>query len=140
MLNKIELQGRICQDLELKSTPSGISVTSFTLASERNYKSGQGEKATDFIPVVAWRGDAEFITKYFSKGKMILVVGSLQSRQYTTGKGEKRTAYEVVVDEVNFCDSKKNDEAPLKEQPEIDNDFEPLNSVDDDLPFFEQPF
>lgn len=99
MLNKVILQGRLTADVELKSTQNGVSVCSFTLAVDRSY----GEKKADFINCVAWRNTAEFIAKYFGKGKMLIAVGELQVRQYQTQNGEKRYATEVIVDEANFA-------------------------------------
>jgi single-strand DNA-binding protein len=99
MLNKVILQGRLTADPELKSTQTGTSVCSFTLAVDRSY----GEKKADFINCVAWRNTAEFIAKYFGKGKMLIAVGELQVRQYTTNNGEKRYATEVIVNEANFA-------------------------------------
>lgn len=99
MLNKVILQGRLTADPELKSTQTGTSVCSFTLAVDRSY----GEKKADFINCVAWRNTAEFISKYFGKGKMMIAVGELQVRQYTTNNGEKRYATEVIVNEANFA-------------------------------------
>ena len=106
MLNKAILTGRLTAKPELKSTQSGVNVTSFSLAVQRNYKNAQGEYDTDFINCVAWRNQAEFITKFFDKGQLITVVGSLTSRRYEDAEGHKRTAYEVVVDEALFAESK----------------------------------
>lgn len=105
MLNSVIIMGRLTADPELRTTPSGLSVTSFTVAVDRNYKSGD-EKQTDFISVVAWRGTADFVTRFFKKGQMIAVQGSLQVRNYEDKNGNKRTAYEVVADNVSFCGSK----------------------------------
>lgn len=97
--------GRLTADPELRTTPNGLSVTSFTVAVDRNYKSGD-ERQTDFISVVAWRGTADFVTRFFKKGQMIAVQGSLQVRNYEDKNGNKRTAYDVVADNVSFCGSK----------------------------------
>src|SRR5690554_3577616 len=102
MLNKVILMGRICKDLELKYTPSNVAVTSFSIAVNRKYQKEQ----TDFINIVAWRNTAEFICKYFSKGQMINIVGSLQVRAYDGKDGKKVYVTEVVADEVNFCGDK----------------------------------
>ena len=123
MLNKVILQGRLTADVELKNTPSGVSVCSFTLAVDRSY----GEKKADFINCVAWRNTAEFIAKYFGKGKMLIAVGELQVRQYTTNNGEKRYATEVIVNEANFA----GDAAKAAEPAAV---YEPA-AADDDLPF-----
>ena len=105
MLNSVIIMGRLTADPELRTTPNGLSVTSFTVAVDRNYKSGD-ERQTDFISVVAWRGTADFVTRFFKKGQMIAVQGSLQVRNYEDKNGNKRTAYYVVADNVSFCGSK----------------------------------
>ncbi len=105
MLNSVIIMGRLTADPELRTTSSGLSVTSFTVAVDRNYKSGD-ERQTDFISVVAWRQTADFVTRYFRKGQMIAVQGSLQVRNYEDKNGNKRTAYDVVADNVSFCGSK----------------------------------
>ena len=106
MLNTVILMGRLTADPELRTTGSGLSVTSFNVAIDRRYSKQGEEKQTDFIPVVAWRQQADFITKYFHKGSMIAIEGSLQSRNYEDKNGNKRTAYEVIVDRASFCGSK----------------------------------
>jgi single-strand DNA-binding protein len=109
MLNSVNLMGRICNDLEIKHTTSNFAVCSFQIAVERNYcKQGQ-ERETDFITIVTWRNTAEFVTKHFRKGNMIAVEGSIQTRNYTDSQGNKRTAFEILVDNVFFCESKKPD-------------------------------
>lgn len=108
MLNKAMLQGRLTADPELRSTPSGVSVTTFALAVNRNFKK-DGEQETDFINCVAWRSTAEFVCKYFQKGQQAVVDGSIQNRSYTDKQGNRRTAFEVVVDNIYFAGSKKND-------------------------------
>lgn len=106
MLNTITIMGRMTRDPELKTTPSGAAVTSFTLAVERDFKDKEtGEKATDFIDCVAWRGTAEFVARYFSKGRMAVASGRLQLRDYTDKDGNKRRAAEVVAENVYFGDS-----------------------------------
>ena len=102
MLNRVILMGRITQDLELKTTQSGVSVLSFTIAVDRNYARQGEERQTDFIDCVAWRQQAEFINRYFGKGRMIAVEGSLQKRSYDAKDGSKRWVTEVVVDSVSF--------------------------------------
>lgn len=143
MLNIIVLMGRLTADPELKTTPNGVSVTSFSVAVDRNYQKQGEQRQTDFINVVAWRGTAEFVTRYFHKGSMIAVNGSLQSRSYTDKEGNKRTAYEVVADNVNFCGSKaESGSAPRQDQAQLASfsnasagDFEEISMNDDDLPF-----
>ena len=123
MLNHIVLMGRLTRDPELRRTPNGTPVASFTLAVDRDFASREsGEKETDFIDVVAWRHTAEFVSKYFSKGQMAAVSGRLQIRDWTDKDGEKRRTAEVVAKNVYFADSKK-----LQYQ-ELDDD-------DSDLPF-----
>ena len=100
--------GRLTRDPELRRTQSGTAVTSFSLAVDRDYKSQSGEKETDFIDVVAWRSTAEFVSKYFQKGSLIAIEGSLQTRQYQDKNGNNRTAVEVVANNVNFAGPKSN--------------------------------
>lgn len=137
MLNKVILQGRFCKDPELRHTQTGTAVASFTLAVDRDFKSQSGEKEADFINVVAWKGTAEFVSRFFTKGRMAIVEGRLQSRRYTDKDGNNRTAYEVVASSVYFGDSKKDadpldkleeDAEPVSEPPisELDEDSEGL--------------
>lgn len=107
MLNKIILMGRLTRDPELRRTQSGTAVASFTLAVDRDYKPQEGERETDFIDIVAWRGTGEFVSKYFSKGRMAVVEGRLQVRDWTDKDGNKRRSTEVVADNVYFGDSKR---------------------------------
>jgi len=109
MLNKIILMGRLTRDPELRRTGSGTAVTSFSLAVDRDFKSQGGEKETDFIDVVAWRATAEFVSKYFTKGRMAVVEGRLQLRDWTDKEGNKRRSAEVVADNVYFGDSKRDE-------------------------------
>lgn len=132
MLNKIIIMGRLTRDPELRRTGSGTAVTSFSLAVDRDFKSQSGEKETDFIDVVAWRNTAEFVSKYFSKGRMAIVQGRLQIREWTDKSGNKRRTAEVVADNVYFGDSKKeNKEAPEYKQA----DFAEISEEDGELPF-----
>lgn len=109
MLNKIFLQGRLVADPELRHTPSGVPVASFRLAVDRDFKSkDSGERTADFVNIVAWRSTGEFVSKFFTKGRLALVEGRLQMRDYTDRDGNKRTAAEVVADNVYFCDSKRD--------------------------------
>ena len=152
MLNRIILMGRLTADPELRTTPSGVSVASFSIAVERNYQSN-GERQTDFINCVAWRQTGEFISRFFQKGRMIAVEGSLQTRRYEDKTGAKRTAYDVVVDQAYFADSKSSQsdsnatpfptEPPKFDEPERGNslsvgdfgNFEEIETDDGDLPF-----
>ena len=108
MLNRIILMGRLTRDPELRRTGSGTAVTSFSLAVDRDFKSQSGEKETDFIDIVAWRSTAEFVSKYFTKGRMAVVEGRLQIRDWTDRDGGKRRSAEVVADNVYFGDSKRD--------------------------------
>lgn len=107
MLNKIILMGRLTRDPELRRTQSGTAVASFTLAVDRDYKPQDGEREADFIDIVAWRGTAEFVSKYFTKGRMAVVEGRLQVRDWKDKDGAKRRSTEVIADNVYFGDSKK---------------------------------
>ena len=107
MLNVVALMGRLTADPELRYTQSNIPVTSFTLAVDRRYASG-GERQTDFINVVAWRQTAEFVSKWFKKGQLVAVDGSIQTRKYQDREGNNRTAVEVVADHAHFADSKRD--------------------------------
>ena len=143
MLNKIMLMGRLTRDPELRRTGSGTAVTSFTLAVDRDFKGQNGNKETDFIDIVAWKGTAEFVSKYFTKGRMAVVEGRLQIRDWTDKDGGKRRSAEVVAENVYFGDSKKdaaggdtsntyqgNDATPTQT-----GDFAPISEEDGQLPF-----
>ena len=135
MLNLVVLQGRLTADVELKTTPNGVSVCSFSIATDTGY--GDNKK-TVFVNIVAWRKTAEFVSKYFTKGSMIALKGSIQTRQYEDRDGNKRTAFEVVADEVHFSESKKSESKP---NIDVDPNNDPLknfiedNSFDGDIPF-----
>ena len=123
MLNKIILMGRLTRDPELRRTQSGTAVASFTLAVDRDYKPQDGERETDFIDIVAWRGTGEFVSKYFTKGRMAVVEGRLQVRDWKDKDGAKRRSTEVIADNVYFGDSKRSEsgtqEAPAGEFQEV---------------------
>lgn len=106
MLNCAVIMGRLVADPELRTTPNGISVTSFCVAVDRSFVKAGEERKADFINVVAWRQTADFVTRYFHKGSMIAVQGSIQTRSYEDKNGNKRTAVEIVADNVSFCGSK----------------------------------
>ena len=108
MLNKVFIMGRLTRDPELRRTQSGTAVTSFSLAVDRDFKSQSGEKETDFIDVVAWRSTAEFVAKYFTKGRMAVVEGRLQIREWKDKDGNNRRSAEVVADNIYFGDSKRD--------------------------------
>lgn len=140
MINNVVLMGRICQDLELRTTASGVSVTSFNIAVERNYQKQGEEKQTDFLTVVCWKGTADFVTRYFRKGSMIAVQGSIQTRSYEDKMGNKRTAVEVVADNVSFCGSKAEQSNSAPSFPTVTPSANIAMSVEDDddddnLPF-----
>ena len=129
MLNRVILMGRLTADPELRKTASDLSVTSFTLAVDRNYGKG-ADRQTDFINCVAWRQTAEFISRYFQKGRMIALEGSLQTRNYEDKTGAKRTAYEVIVDQAYFADSKPAESQPTYSFNDvIDVDVASVNDV-----------
>ena len=139
MLNEIILQGRVTSDLELKTTNSGKSVCSFSLAVERDF-STNGEKTTDFINIVTWNNTAEFVSKFFAKGKQMIVKGSLQTRKYQTQNGETRTATEVVADKAYFAGDKSSQPAPQYNEPvqTISQNVEKFEEVQfdyEDVPF-----
>ena len=152
-LNKVVLTGRLTADPELKQTQSGFAVLTFTLAINRRFAKGAdgqpAQQQADFITCVAWRQTAEFISRYFHKGQRIALQGSLQSRTYTANDGSQRTAYEVVVDNAFFCESKGGNAAgapsydsQIPQYPEAKPAFSTANSgdfeeilTDEDLPF-----
>ena len=141
MLNVVVLMGRLTADPELRTTGTGISVTSFSIAVDRAYQNG-GERQTDFINCVAWRNNAEFISKYFTKGQMIALRGTLQQNNYTDKDGNKRTSYNVVVDSAQFCGSTsesggmaRTEAAPASFSNVDTGDFEEISMSDEDLPF-----
>ena len=147
MLNRIVLMGRLTRDPELRHTPSGVAVASFSLAVDRDFKDKQtGEKSTDFIDVVAWRQTAEFVSRFFTKGRMAVVEGRLQIRDWTDREGGKRRSAEVVADNVYFGDSRRDSDAGSMPAPSaapgadytaspIFNQFAELDGDDGDLPF-----
>lgn len=141
MFNLVVLTGRLTADPELKTTPNGIPVTTFSIAVNRNYRAGE-EQQTDFINIVAWRQRAEFITKYFKKGNLIGIEGSIQTRRYQDKNGNNRTAFEVVVNNAQFVESKRESSAaaPATQEPASYSnadvsDFAEIGDMDDDLPF-----
>lgn len=139
MLNHVTIMGRLTRDPELRHTQSGTAVTSFTLAVDRDFKDkNSGETATDWISCTAWKGTAEFVSRYFQKGRMAVVDGRLQTRSYQDRDGNKRTAVEVVADHVYFGDSKKKESegnAPEDELPEDKPQAFADVEDDGDLPF-----
>ena len=152
MLNHIVLMGRLTRDPELRRTGSGVAVASFSIAVDRDFGNREtGEKETDFIDIVTWRQTAEFVSKYFTKGRMVVVSGRLQIRAWTDKEGNKRRSAEVVADNVYFGDSRRDSEAPAQTSgftPSYSesyaapaapaapaSDFAMLEDDDTDLPF-----
>lgn len=153
MLNVAAIMGRLTADPELRQTPNGVSVTTFTLAVDRSYARQGQERQTDFIDVVAWRGTAEFVCKYFTKGRLMVVDGSIQTRNYEDKNGNKRKSVEIVANNVNFAGDSRRDgngggsydsapapaERPAFQEPApayssgSDDDFTEV--LGDDLPF-----
>lgn len=155
MLNVVVLTGRLVADPELRHTPSDIAVTSFTIAVNRRFAKPGEERQTDFIDIVAWRNTAEFICKYFGKGQLIAIEGSIQTGSYQDKDGNKRKTFEIVARDAQFAESKKDSmsepsfnygdssNSSIKEEKPSnlnayssgsDNDFQTIES-DDDLPF-----
>lgn len=139
MLNVAVLMGRLCADPELRTTPNGVSVTAFTLAVDRSYVKSGTERQADFIDIVAWRSTAEFACKYFRKGQLIAVQGSIQTRIYQDKDGNKRKATEIVADNVHFAESKKDAGTGSRAEatayaPNVCADYEEM-PLDNDLPF-----
>lgn len=141
MYNHIGLQGRLTADPELRHTPSGVAITSFRLASDTGRKTKDGKKITNFIDCVAWRAQAEFVSKYLSKGRLVLVEGEITSRNYDDKDGNHRKATEITVDSVHFCDSKKDgqssggDFADAGGYPDSSGDFTEVDDDGGDMPF-----
>ena len=132
MLNHIVLMGRLTKDVELRHTGNGVAVASFSIAVDRDFSGKEsGEKETDFIDIVAWRNTAEFVSKYFTKGRMAVVSGRLQIRNWTDKEGNKRRNAEVVADNVYFGDSKKEDSGF---NPPVEN-YGEIVGEDEQLPF-----
>ena len=140
--NKVILIGNLVEDPELKQTPNGVPVTNFRIAVSRRFQNKDGQQEADFINIVCWRQSAEFVKRYFNKGRSILVCGSLQSRTWTDNNNQKRYTLEVVADEVSFVDRKPDSQpsgnrmsapAPYSSASEGIS-FEEM-STDDDLPF-----
>ena len=143
MLNRAILMGRLTKDPELKQTQNNVPVATFSLAVDRNYQADKDNKQTDFINIVAWRHTAEFVKKHFTKGQLVAVEGSIQTRSYQDKDGNNRTLFEVVADQVYFAEKKQNGEN--KSQPESSakdsftvgglGDFEEFEDSDGELPF-----
>ncbi len=136
MLNSVIIMGRLTADPELRTTQSGLSVTSFTVAVDRRYQKQGDEKQTDFINCTAWRTTADFVTRYFTKGQMIALQGSIQTRNYEDKNGNKRTAVEVLAENVSFCGSKNDTKSEAPASFTVLPDDESFTDDDyDGLPF-----
>ena len=150
MLNKVIVIGRLVRDPELRRTQSGTAVTSFRIAVDRGFKGRDGNSQADFFDVVAWQSTAEFVSKYFNKGSLIIIEGRLQSRDWTDKEGGKRVAIEIVAENVHFGESKRaavenNSYAPAYGTPASDrgyaapmggqSDFAEIGEEDGELPF-----
>lgn len=161
MLNKAILMGRLTRDPELRYTPNGnVPVVTFSLAVDRNYSGNGRERQTDFIDIVAWRRQAEFVSQWFTKGMMAIVVGSIQSRRWQDKNGNNRTSIEVIADEIQFGETKKSREsnmgyqggypdayapapqqapvsrpAPSFDMPAGNSDFSEISDDDGEVPF-----
>ncbi len=134
MLNHITIMGRMVRDPEMRTTNSGTPVVSFSLAVDRDFADKEsGERGVDFIDVTAWRHTAEFVSRYFTKGRMAVVSGRLQTRNWTDKDGNKRKAVEIVAENVYFGDSKRNDSETIA--PSAPADFAPIEGEDEGLPF-----
>lgn len=144
-MNKAILMGRLARDPELRYTPNQVATCSFTVAVDRRFRSQDGTTQADFIPCVAWRQTAEFISKYFTKGSRILVTGSIQVRTWDDKEGQRRYVTEVIVDEAEFCESKRSDggsfggaaqggQGASMNAPSQDGGYYPIDD-DDSVPF-----
>ena len=136
MLNHIDVMGRLTRDPELRYTQTQVPVATFTLAVDQDFAQQGQDRKTDFIPVVVWRGAAEFVSKYFKKGSMAVASGRLQIREFTDRDGNKRSVAEIVADNVYFGESKKKEETEPKVFVREDKSrIHELNEDDGDLPF-----
>ena len=140
MLNVAVLTGRLVADPELRHTTSDVAVTSFTIAVDWSYQKGGADRQADFIDIVAWSGTADFVCKYFRKGQLISVQGSIQTRSYQDKDGNKRKAFEIVADNVHFAESKKDAGTGSRaeaagQRPDVGPDDYEEMPLDNDLPF-----
>lgn len=139
MLNRVIITGRLTKDPELKRTGSGTAVTSFTVACERDFKDQNGKKETDFLDVVAWKNTAEFVTKYFAKGRMAVIEGRLQTRSWKDQNGNNRKNTEIVAENIYFGDSKQSESYAERNEvpdvPAVEPEFAEIKEEDGELPF-----
>ena len=134
MLNKVMLQGRLTHEPELKYTPNGIAIVRFSLAVQRSYVKQGEEIKSDFINCIAFKTQAEFISRYFDKGSLVVVAGELQTKTWEEDDGKKRTATEVIINEVHFCESKKTEKSSDAESKYLNDE---RNGIAEDS-FFEE--
>ena len=149
-MNKVILIGRLTKDPELRKTPTDVSVVQFTLAVDRSYQQQNGEKQTDFINCIAWRGQAENLAKFIKKGGQIAVEGSLQTRSYDDANGVRRYATEVIVSQITFLGSKRSDSGygdlsqlevpPMRDNRNSNNDYNPFDDTKEDISSEDLPF
>jgi single-strand DNA-binding protein len=147
MVNKVILVGRLCTDPEMKYTPSGVAVTNFRVAVDRQFTNAQGERETDFIDVVTWRQSAEFVNTYMTKGRLVLIEGRLQVRQWQTQDGQRRRSTEVVADQVRALDRPREQREPREAGEGVApvragrDDFQSQDEAPDfDVPDITDPF
>lgn len=136
MFNKVIMMGRIVNDIELKTTPAGVNVASFRIAVDRRFQKQGEEKKSDFFNVVVWRQQAEFVSRYFSKGRMVMIEGEFNTRPYTDKNGNQATWYEIVADRVGFTGEKSqaSNSAPVGVPP-VPSAEPVFEGADDDYPF-----
>lgn len=134
MLNKVILMGRLTDNPDYRQTPTGASVATFRLAVDRNYQKSGEERKADFINIVTWRNTADFVNRYFTKGQLVAVEGSLQTRDYTDNQGNRRYVTEVVADQVYFAESKRNSDSNATSYSQPQN-----NSFSQNTAAFTQP-
>lgn len=135
MLNNIVIMGRLTRDPELRRTSSGVAVATFTLACERDFAAQGADKETDFVDIVAWRSTAEFVSKYFTKGRMAVVSGRLQIRNWQDKEGNKRRSAEILADHVYFGEAKRDKTTQGEPQYDPQGGFSEIEDIDTTLPW-----
>ena len=136
MLNRIVVQGRLTKDPVARAMPNGKSTVGFAVACERDYRREDGGRTTDFIDCVAFDSTADFLCRYFTKGKMVLVEGRLQQREFTGKDGEKKHVHEIYAEKIHFCDTKKDDGGSGVSRKEEQQNLDDMRNIDpDDIPF-----
>ncbi len=139
MLNKVILMGRLTDNPDYRQTPTGVSVATFRLAVDRNYQKSGEERKADFISVVTWRNTADFVNRFFTKGQLVAVEGSLQTRDYTDNQGNRRYVTEVVADQVYFAEGKRNSDSNASPYSQQQNSYSQNNSFSQNTAAFTQP-